>query len=421
MHAYLTFVLLWACSLGQVYAQTSYASALKTVAPSLVAIEARANGSLSQGSGVIVAPEGMVLTSAHVVARSESASVLLNRGKQVNARVVFTDAAHDVALLQLPKDEGPYPAIRMGLSNPLQPGDVVLAAAASANGPTISAGVLSAVNRGNVLGNPFQPFLQTDAAINPGSSGGALITSGGQMIGLIAANAAAQNGVAFALPTDTLRALLTDWQKGAPVQNVWFGAEGRAASAQELAAGQIQAPSAFIITNVLPRTPAAEAGLQVADMVTTFQGQPIANPALFTRHIRELRVLLGDAVPLTFWRAGTPTNTTLTLSEAPARRTAEAGLLRGYNPLTGVAVEPLSPALANQLGLPLSSQGVAITQLSVNPLSTFSQPFAVGDVLQIINGQPTPSVRAAQGALNTSRTGWEVQFMRAGQVKQVKF
>jgi S1-C subfamily serine protease len=147
----------------------------------------------------------------------------------------------------------------------------------------------------------------------------------------------------------------------------------------------------------------------------------VTDAASLNERILTLPGLLNKPVALGIWRNGKAHTLSLTLWALPPRRSAEAAVMKGYHPLSGMTLEPMGPALASELGLPLTTVGAVVVTLPAQPLAAFDQRFEVGDVVQLINGQPTATARAAQGALETSRRAWEIRFLRNGKPRLVKF
>lgn len=394
---------------------TSYASAVKAVQPALVAIQAENQ----TGSGMVVSENGLVLTNRHVVQQAPTVQVALADGRSFTGRVVAEAPYLDIALVQLEAASNLTP-VRFGASGTLSAGDVVLSVGYPFGGAqSVSVGVVGSPKRRNVMANPYQPFIQTDAALAPGSSGGALITPNGLVVGMVAAvEQGGTKSMGFALPSDTLMAVLNDWRQYGRVQLGWFGAEGRALRPAEAQA--LGTPVGVVLTLVLPRTPAENAGLKVGDVVLKVEGQAVQNPQRLPRHLAELRTALDAPIALEVLRNGQVQRIGLTLGNTPPRRSAEAQIIKGYNPLNSMQLEPLTPPLAQELDLPLATQGVVITRLSDTPLGGFAGHFEIGDVVIKINGQNTFTPRAAQGALNTSRRAWEFEFFRAGELRKLQ-
>lgn len=400
----------------QVHSQAlSYAKAVQAIEPALVALQA-AN---QTGSGMVVSENGLILTNLHVVANTESLQATLPNGQSYPARVVARAPYLDVALVQLKGVNG-LPTVKFARSSALQAGDVLLGIGYPFGGAqSVSIGVAGNPKRRQVMANPYQPFIQTDAALAPGSSGGALVTTEGLVVGMVAAiESGGTKAQGFALPSDTLMAVLNDWRQYGRVQLGWFGAEGRPLQGPEAQA--LGTEAGVVLTLVLPRSPAEAAGLKVGDVVLRVEGQPVADARHLPRHLAELRTALDTPIALDVWRAGKPIRMGLALGNTPPRRSAEERLITGYNPLNSMLLEPITPALAQELDLPLATQGVVITRLSDTPLGGFAGRFEVGDVVMRINGQKTQTPNAAQGALNTSRRAWEFEFYRAGELRKLQ-
>jgi Do/DeqQ family serine protease len=443
--------LVWAVALP-VHAQVkvSFAQAVQVAAPSVVnifaATTARAPGEIppgvnlappvqqrlqrSLGSGVIVSTNGKVVTTLHVIQNADAVRVVTHNGQEYSASLLASDPKLDLAVLQLQLPRGTtLPVAKFADSDQLQVGDLVLAVGNPYGlGQSISLGVVSAVARSQVALNPYAQFIQTDASINPGNSGGALIDSNGAVVGL---NTAVFNGpdgtknpaqgLGFAIPANVVRTVVSDLVSTGRVVRPWLGAEGQGLTFDAVQELQLPDSEGVLITAVLPGSPAAAAGLQRGDVLRSLNGVKVQDAASLNQSILTLPGLLNKAVPLGVWRGGRQVTLQATLRALPPRREAERTVVGGYNPLSGLTVEPLGPALNSELGLPLTTQGVAVLALAAQPLAAFDQRFQPGDIVLQVNGQPTPTVRALQGALATSRRAWEIRFQRNGDLKVVKF
>ncbi|MCA3244342.1 MAG: trypsin-like peptidase domain-containing protein [Alphaproteobacteria bacterium] len=384
----------------------------------------------SLGSGVIVSTNGKVVTTLHVIQNAQAVQVVTHDGQEYQAKLVASDPKLDLAVLQLKLPQGvTLPVAKFADSDQLQVGDLVLAVGNPYGlGQSISLGVVSAVARSQVALNPYAQFIQTDASINPGNSGGALIDSTGAVVGL---NTAVFNGpggsknpaqgLGFVIPANVVRTVVSDLVTTGRVVRPWLGAEGQGITYDTMQELNLPDNDGVLITAVLPGSPAAAAGLQRGDVLRSLNGVKVQDAASLNQSIITLPGLLNKAVPLGIWRGGKAITLQATLRALPPRREAERAVVTGYNPLGGLTVEPLGPALNSELGLPLTTQGVAVLALPQQPLAAFDQRFQPGDIVVQVNGQPTPTVRALQGALATSRRAWEVRFQRGGEVRLIKF
>jgi Do/DeqQ family serine protease len=231
------------------------------------------------GSGVIVAPEGYLLTNHHVVHGAAEIEVQLADGRQTSARLVGSDAETDIALLKI--DLAPLPVVVLADSRRLQVGDAVLAIGNPFNiGQTVTSGIVSALDRTQRGSSPFQNFIQTDAAINPGNSGGALVDATGQLVGIntaVFSRTGGYMGIGFAVPVDTARQVMQQLLEGGKVQRGWIGVDVRDLNAELVESLALTATSGVLIAGVVHDGPAARGGLQPGDVVVSVAGRPIAN------------------------------------------------------------------------------------------------------------------------------------------------
>ena len=236
------------------------------------------------GSGVIVSPEGYLLTNHHVVENASDIEVQLADGRQTRARVVGSDSETDIAVLKIDLDR--LPAITLGNVRALRVGDAVLAIGNPFNvGQTVTAGIVSALDRTQTGSSPFQNFIQTDAAINPGNSGGALVDDQGHLVGIntaIFSRSGGNLGIGFAVPVDTARQVMDALLRGGSVRRGWIGVEPRDLNAELAESLNLPVKAGVLITGVLQNGPAARGGLRPGDVVVAIAGKPVQNTnALF--------------------------------------------------------------------------------------------------------------------------------------------
>ncbi len=267
----------------------------------------------SLGSGVIVSTDGYVLTNNHVIQGAEEIAVALYDDKVLRARVIGADADTDLALLKI--DAANLPSIAIADKAPSNVGDVVLAIGNPfGRGKTVTMGIVSATGRQLNL-STYEDFIQTDAAINEGNSGGALVNAHGELVGINTAfkRDQAAEGVGFAIPVATAKAVLDQIVAHGRVIRGWLGAEY-----QDVAGAQTATDTpAVMVRGVYDKGPAAQAGVQAGDVLLTLDGQPIANQ-LELRN-REANLPPGTKVELGGLRNGTPFKIAVTLQERPQR------------------------------------------------------------------------------------------------------
>ena len=233
------------------------------------------------GSGVIVSPEGILLTNNHVIEQAGDIDVRLSDGRELRAEVVGTDPETDLAVLRIQADR--LPAITLGRSQDLRVGDVVLAIGNPFNvGQTVTAGIVSALGRNGLGLSTFESFVQTDAAINPGNSGGALVDARGHLVGIntaIYSRSGGSNGIGFAIPTEVAQRVMESLLKDGVVRRGWIGVEPRELTPEFVENFKLPITRGVLITGVLQDGPASKGGLKPGDVVTSVAGQPVGSVA----------------------------------------------------------------------------------------------------------------------------------------------
>jgi len=233
----------------------------------------------SLGSGVIVSPQGYVLTNHHVIAGADEIQVSLKDGRSARARVIGTDAETDIALLKIELDS--LPAISIGDSDRLEVGDVVLAIGNPFGvGQTVTMGIVSATGRTQLGINTFENFIQTDAAINPGNSGGALIDANGNLIGIntaIFSRSGGSMGIGFAIPSNMARNIMVQLIEYGHAVRGWIGFEGHALNEKLARSLDLESSDGVIVTGIVRNSPAHKAGLEPGDIIVAIDGKKIVN------------------------------------------------------------------------------------------------------------------------------------------------
>jgi serine protease DegQ len=257
----------------------------------------------SLGSGVIVAPEGYVLTNFHVVDGADDITLVLADGREIKAKVRGSDPESDLAVLKAATDG--LPAITLGDLDSVRVGDVVLAIGNPFGfGNTVTAGIVSALGRNHLGINRFEDFIQTDAPINPGNSGGALVDTSGNLIGInstIYSQSGGSLGIGFAIPVSLARSVLSQIIEKGEVTRGWLGIEPADLSEDGARALALDRADGVLIRSLQPDGPADRAGLKVRDVVVDVAGKPTHDVAGLMARIAELTP--GSTAKVKVWRA----------------------------------------------------------------------------------------------------------------------
>lgn len=274
------------------------------------------------GSGVIVSPDGYILTNNHVVEGADEIEVQLQDARITRAKVIGTDPETDLAIVKVNLDR--LPVIALGNSDNLQVGDQVLAIGNPFGvGQTVTSGIVSAMGRNQLGINTFENFIQTDAAINPGNSGGALVDVNGNLMGIntaIYSRSGGSMGIGFAIPVNTARQVLEGIVKEGVVRRGWIGVEPADLSPELAETFGVKVRKGVLITGVLQSGPAAKAGIRPGDVITQVAGKSVDSvPELLTQ-VAALKP--GEAVEFKLQRRDAGVSVSLTPGLRPKPPTA---------------------------------------------------------------------------------------------------
>jgi serine protease Do len=358
----------------------------------------------SLGSGVIVNPDGYILTNNHVVEGASDVQVTLSDKRTLKAKVIGTDPRTDIAVLKIPTSN--LATVTLGDSTKARVGDIVLAIGDPFGiGETVTMGIVSAKGRRDLrLEGPegYEDFIQTDASINPGNSGGALVNTRGELIGIntaIISNGGGGNqGIGFAVPVNMARTVMEQILKSGKVTRGFLGVSIQEVTPDLAKAFNLPSAEGALVGDVTADSPGAKAGLQKGDVITALNGQKITD-------YHDLRLRISQTAPntpvkLDVYRNGQKQEVTATLSEFPEKaQTAENAPGQGEAPvLDGVQVENLTSEIAQQLNLPPGTRGVVITR--VDPDSTAAETgLQRGDIVQEVNRKAVNSVEQFRAAI----------------------
>ena len=342
------------------------------------------------GSGVILSPDGLVVSNHHVVGAARDIRVTLADGRAFDGDLLLSDPEGDLAILRL-RGASDLPALELRPSDGLEVGDLVLAIGNPFGvGQTVTSGIVSALARTNRAGGYY---IQTDAAINPGNSGGALVDMQGRLVGVptaILSRSGGSHGIGFAVPADLVAQALAQARQGAErLARPWAGLTGQPVDAALAEALGLPAPQGLVVADLHPDSPFAGAGVRRGDVLTALDGRPVGSAAELS--FRLAAAGLGAEVRAD-WRAeGRERHARLRLTAAPETPPRDERRLGGPSLLAGLHVANLNPALAEDLGASPLATGVVVLGAEGRATRSGLRP---GDVIEALNGAPVSDAAA---------------------------
>jgi Do/DeqQ family serine protease len=371
----------------------------------------------SLGSGVIVSPDGLVVTNNHVVQSEGEAAikVALSDSREFEARVILRDERADLAVLRIENGDNNFPYLPFSDSDALEVGDIVLAIGNPFGvGQTVTSGIVSAVARTRVGISDYQFFIQTDAAINPGNSGGPLVDMNGRVVGIntaIYSRSGGSMGIGFAIPSNMVRVVVNSALRGGKVERPWLGAELQDVTSDIARAMGLSRPSGAIVAAVIDGSPAAKAGLQPGDVITAVDGHDASDPQAVLYRFATKGV--GGTAELDIVNGGRARKAKLALLAAPETVPRDVTEIGGRNPFTGSTVANLSPALAEELSVEeVSGVVVMETEASSTARRVGLRP---GDIIVSVNGTLVRSVKELAELMKKQVRGWDLVIRRGGE------
>jgi serine protease Do len=356
------------------------------------------------GSGVIVRPDGHILTNYHVIDGAQDIKVEVTDQRTYTATVVGSDAPSDLAVLKVAA--GNLPILQLGDSDRVRVGDVVLAVGNPLGvGKTVTTGIISAKGRATgVSDGSFQDFLQTDASINQGNSGGALVNTRAELIGInsqILSTNGGNIGIGFAIPSNMAKGVMNQLIGRGKVQRGMLGVGVQTVNNSIAQALGLKEVRGVLINSVSPGKPADRAGLKTGDVIIKFNGHDVNDSNLLRNEIAATSP--GTDVNLTILRDGKTQDVHVRLEELTPQSAQDQSSPGGgpSGDKLGITIAPLTPALARELGIKAGTQGVVITD--IDPSGPAAQAgIQAGDVIQEVNRQAVRSAADVQNALRKS-------------------
>lgn len=370
----------------------------------------------SLGSGVIVAPEGIIVTNHHVVAGADEITVALADKREFAARVLGSDERTDLAVLRVDAGREDLPFIAFRDSDTIQVGDLVLAIGNPFGvGQTVTSGIVSAEAQTRVGISDLNFFIQTDAAINPGNSGGALVDMDGRLVGIntaIYSKSGGSIGIGFAVPSNMVHSVVAGFSGSGRLQRPWIGAWGQAVTNDIAQALGLRRPAGVLVEEVADGSPADRAGIRTGDVILEVGGHPADDPDALSYRVATLA--LDSTVDVLLWRRGAQQTVSMAVrpaAENPPRNEVD---LDGSQPLAGATVGTLSPALAEEMGTDRYYKGVVV--LTVRPGSPAQRiGLQPGDRVLTVNGEDVSSSSGLRKQMGRRVEHWQIVIGRGDQ------
>ncbi len=345
----------------------------------------------SLGSGFIIDGNGYIITNNHVVDKAESISITLSDDTKTEARVIGKDPKTDLALIKI-ETKRPLNAVKFGDSDKIRVGDWVLAIGNPFGlGSSVTAGIVSAKSR-DIESGPYDSFIQTDASINQGNSGGPMFNLQGEVIGISSAifsTTGASQGVGFAIPANLAGWVISQLKEHGEVKRGWIGIKIQPNTPEIADSLGISANQGVVVSGITEQGPAQKAGLQAGDIVLSFNRQPIDNTKNLSRLIAETKI--GTPAPIEIWRSGQKQTLTVPIElmpeETPLSAAKETASDAAETPdngeslnIIGFTVKEISPELAERYKLAPSTSGVVVTDILPNSDAS-RKGIKIGDII----------------------------------------
>ena len=373
----------------------------------------------SLGSGVLVKPDGLIVTNAHVVRGADQIRVVLADRREFEAKLVTQDDRYDLALLRIDTQGDKFPFIELRDSDSIEVGDIVLAIGNPFGlTQTVTGGIISALARSTGGVNDSSFFIQTDAAINPGNSGGALVSLDGRLIGIntaIYSQTGGSVGIGFATPSNIVARVIATGEKGGRIVRPWLGISMQRVTPDLATSLNLPRPTGLIVKDVFANGPGERAGLKRNDVIIGLRDQMIDDEASLRFRLATLSV--GDTVPLRVLRGGKELTLQVPLMAPPEDPPRDRSALDGRQPLSGATVVNLSPAVAEEMGLIEWRPGVAV--IEVQPGSYASRFIKPGDMVIALNGKDVHSVAELKSRIAGGVSSLSIG--REGMVSTIQF
>ena len=356
----------------------------------------------ARGSGFIVSPSGTVITNNHVVKDAKSVSIMLDDGTEFAAKVIGRDERTDLAVLKVDAGSRVLPYIQLGDSAAVRPGEWVVAMGNPFGlGGTVTAGIVSAKGR-DIGAGPYDQFIQIDAPINQGNSGGPLFNQDGKVVGVnsaILSPSGGSVGIGFAIPANVVKDVVAELEKNGHVTRGYAGVETQSIAPAMARALKLPNADGALVAGLAPDSPAAKAGIEAGDVIRSVNGTAVKNPHELATTVGAAKP--GDNVKLEVFHDGASRTVSFTLAQMPADQKVAADETSKGRAKVGIALAELSPEIRGQLDLPKGTKGAVVRE--VQPGSPAQDAgIRPGDVIVGVGPQavtsPEDAVKAIRGA-----------------------
>lgn len=383
--------------------------------------EERVRGSL--GSGVIVRSEGIIVTNHHVIDGADEIRVVLADRREFDAEIVLDDPRTDLAILRIDAGQERLNTLRLADSDNVLVGDIVLAIGNPFGiGQTVTSGIVSATARTQQGISDFGFFIQTDAAVNPGNSGGALVGINGELLGIntaIYSRKGESNGIGFAVPANMVKSVIRAALNEGQLVRPWIGIRGQSVT-NDLAQGLgLDRAGGVLVDDVFPDGPAEIAGIAAGDVILAVDGREVVDEQGLNFRVATLED--GAEVALAVLSEGLIEQRSLVLDLPPESPARDVTKLDGRHPFQGVTVANMSPRFNEELQINTFLTGVIAIEVERRTPAGRYQFLVPGDVVRVINGQAIATVEDMTSALSEeSAESYVYEIQRRGRIQECR-
>ncbi len=363
------------------------------------------------GTGVIISPDGYIVTNNHVVQGATDVRVTLNDRRILPAKVVGTDPLTDLAVIKV--EGSNFPAVPWGDSSQLHPGQTVLAF----GNPygfrfTVTRGIVSALNRPNPEADARKPgqYIQTDAAINPGNSGGPLVNARGEVVGIntfLISPSGSFSGMGFAIPTQIVQPTVAQLMKTGKVEHAYMGVGISDVTPENAKFFDMKSANGAVVTEVTPGAPGDKAGLKSGDVITAMNGENVTTAGELQMKVQQQQP--GSTIKLAVMRDGKEMTVPVTVEKMGGKGATESASAENGKPRWGVGIGDLDSNIRQQIQAPNQIEG-AVVEKVVPGSPADDAGLRPGDVIESVNRKATPNASAVKDALASISNGDSVML-----------